>query len=165
MKKAIFCLVLCLVAAAGHGRHSHHRQPAGSRFRQLVPVRHRLQRRISAGVFQFQFLPVAISITDLYLYNTQFDSGATQTPTGTYTVNLSTTSAGVGTLSGTFADNDGGDKTQVFSGSINRAWNFGDTLDIHFEHGRSPMTRAGGNLLLDVVGNGISALPSTSTTM
>ncbi len=97
----------------------------------------------------------AIQITDMYLYNTQFDSGATSTPTGTYTVSLSTTSAGVGTMSPTFADNIGANNTQVFSGSINQAWNFGDTLDVHFD---TPFNYDpnGGNLLVDVVGTGIS---------
>jgi PEP-CTERM motif len=97
----------------------------------------------------------AIQITDMYLYNTQFNSGASQTPTGTYTVNLSTTSYGVGTITGNFAQNEGANETQVFSGSINQSWNFGNTLDIHFS---TPFTYDpnGGNLLVDVVGNGIS---------
>jgi len=96
-----------------------------------------------------------IQITDLYLYNTQFNSGATQTPSGTYTVNLSTTSVGVGSLSPTFTDNIGGNNTQVFNGSIQQSWNFGNTLDIHFT---TPFNYDpnGGNLLLDVVGNGVS---------
>jgi len=98
----------------------------------------------------------AIQITDLYLYNTQYDSGATSTPSGTYTVSLSTTSAGVGSLSPTFANNIGANNTQVFSGSIQQAWQFGNTLDIHFTTAFNYDPGAG-NLLLDVVGNGISA--------
>ena len=39
-----------------------------------------------------------ISITDIYFYNTQYNSGATSTPSGTYTVSLSSTTAGVGSL-------------------------------------------------------------------
>ncbi len=97
----------------------------------------------------------AIQITDLYLYNTQFDSGATSTPSGTYTVSLSTTSAGVGTLDPTFANNIGANNTQVFSGSIQQAWSFGDALDIHFSTAFN-YDPNGGNLLVDVTGNGIS---------
>lgn len=96
-----------------------------------------------------------IQINDMYLYNTQYNSGASQTPTGTYTVNLSTTSYGVGTITGNFAQNEGANEIQVFSGSINQAWQFGNTLDIHFD---TPFTYdpGAGNLLVDVVGNGIS---------
>jgi len=98
----------------------------------------------------------AVQITDLYLYNTQFNSGATSTPSGTYTVSLSTTSAGVGTLSPTFSQNIGANNTQVFSGSIQQSWNFGDTLDIHFSTAFTYDPNAG-NLLVDVNGSGISA--------
>ena len=98
----------------------------------------------------------AIQITDLFLYNTQFNSGATQTTAGTYTVHLSSTSAGVGSLSATFANNIGTDNTQVFSGSINQAWNFGDTLDVHFNTPFDYDPTLGKNLLVDVVGNGIT---------
>ena len=43
----------------------------------------------------------------------------------------------------------------MFSGSINQAWQFGDTLDIHFSKTFS-YNPANGSLLIDIVGNGIS---------
>ena len=98
----------------------------------------------------------AVQITDMYLYNTQFNSGATSTPSGTYTVSLSTTSAGVGSLSPTFSQNIGSNNTQVFSGSIQQSWAFGDTLDIHFTTPFSYDPNSG-NLLVDVLGSGVSA--------
>jgi len=96
-----------------------------------------------------------IHITDLYLYNTQYDSGATQTPAGTYTVSLSTSLNNINNVSPTFSQNFGADNTQVFSGSINEAWQFGNTLDIHFT---TPFdyNPAGGSLLIDVVGQNIT---------
>ena len=56
---------------------------------------------------------------------------------------------------GTFASNLGGDVTTVFSGSIAQAWSFGNTLIITFSipFNYNP---GSGNLLLDVVGSGIS---------
>jgi hypothetical protein len=59
------------------------------------------------------------------------------------------------TMSGTFALNEGANETQVFSGSIQQSWQFGNTLDVHFT---TPFNYDpnGGNLLVDVVGNGIS---------
>ena len=154
MKKAIFCLVLCLVALPvladtiiignppdpGNGNSF----PFGS------PYNAEYQQVYSSSAFTGP-----IQITDLYLYNTQFNSGATSTPSGNYTVSLSTTSAGVGTISGTFADNIGADNTQVFNGSIQQSWTFGDTLDIHFSTAFT-YDPNGGNLLVDVVGNGIN---------
>jgi PEP-CTERM motif len=96
-----------------------------------------------------------ITITDIEVYNTQFNSEATQTPSGTYTINLSTTQVGVNTISGNFAANEGADETNVFTGSINQAWSFGDTLTITLQH---PFTYdpSKGNLLVDVVGTNIS---------
>jgi len=93
-------------------------------------------------------------IHSLELYNTQYNSGATGTPVGTYTVNLSTTQYGVNTITGNFAQNEGADEMQVFSGSISQAWNFGNTLVITFskDYYYDP---AKGNLLVDVVGNGV----------
>ena len=154
MKKVLFCLVLCLVALPvladtivignppdpGSGNSFPFGAPYNAEYQQVYP----------SSAFSGP-----IQITDLYLYNTQFNSGATSTPSGNYTVSLSTTSAGVGTLSPTFADNIGGDNTQVFNGSIQQSWNFGDTLDIHFSTAFTYDPGAG-NLLLDVVGNGVS---------
>ncbi len=154
MKKAIFCLVLCLVALPVLADTIILGNPpdpgSGNSFPFGSPYNAEYQQVYAGSAFSGP-----IQITDLYLYNTQFDSGATSTPSGTYTVNLSTTSAGVGSLSPTFANNIGGNNTQVFNGSINQAWNFGDTLDIHFSTAFTYDPGAG-NLLLDVMGNGIS---------
>jgi hypothetical protein len=111
-------------------------------------------------VYQASDFSGAITITNIELFNTQFNNGATQTPSGTYTIQLSTTQVGVGTITGNFAGNKGGDNTTVFTGSINQAWAFGDTLHINLS---TPFTYnpANGNLLVDVVGSGIS-LPGGS---
>jgi hypothetical protein len=103
----------------------------------------------------------AMSITGLEFYNTQFNSGSTSLPTGTFTISLSTTSVGPSTIGGHFAGNIGGDNTQVFSGSIAQSWTFGNTLFIAFS---TPFTYnpGNGNLLLDVVGSGVST-PGGST--
>jgi len=96
-----------------------------------------------------------IQITDLSLYNTQYNSGATQTDAGTFTISLSTSPKNINNVSGAFAQNIGGDNTQVFSGSINQSWNFGDTLNIHFT---TPFNYdpSKGSLLIDVTGTGVS---------
>ena len=154
MKKALFCLVLCLVALPVLADTIIIGNPpdpgAGNSFPFGTAYNAEYQQVYSSSAFSGP-----IQITDLYLYNTQFNSGATSTPSGNYTVSLSTTSAGVGSLSPTFADNIGANNTQVFSGSIQQAWNFGDTLDIHFSQ-TFTYDPGAGNLLLDVVGNGIS---------
>jgi hypothetical protein len=154
MKKALLCLVLCLVALPMFADTIVLGNPpdpgSGNSFPFGTAYNAEYQQVYSSSAFSGP-----IQITDLYLYNTQFDSGAFTTPSGTYTVNLSTTSAGVGTLSPTFADNIGANNTQVFNGSIAQSWNFGDTLDIHFSQSFT-YDPAGGNLLLDVVGNGVS---------
>jgi len=97
-----------------------------------------------------------ITITNLEFYNTQFDNGATSLPTGTFTIQLSTTQLGVGSITGDFAGNKGGDNTTVFTGSIAQAWTFGDTLHIVLD---TPFTYnpANGNLLMDVVGTNVDA--------
>jgi len=96
-----------------------------------------------------------ITITGLEFFNTQANEGSTSLPTGNYTIDLSTTSADWNSLSSNFSSNVGPDNTQVFSGSISQAWTFGDTLDIAFS---TPFTYnpANGNLLMDVVGSGVS---------
>lgn len=101
-----------------------------------------------------------ITITGLEFFNTQYDNGATQTPSGNFKISLSTTSVGVNTITGNFAGNLGGDNTVVFNGSINQAWSFGNTLTITFS---TPFTYnpGNGNLLLDVFGSGVS-LPGGS---
>ena len=97
-----------------------------------------------------------ITITNLEFYNTQVNGGSTSLPTGTFTIQLSTTQVGVGTITGNFAANKGGDNTTVFSGSISQPWAFGDTLVINLT---TPFTYnpANGNLLLDVVGTNVNA--------
>jgi PEP-CTERM motif len=91
-----------------------------------------------------------ITITGLEFFNTQFNSGATTTGTGTWTFSLSTTGADWNTLSATFGSNIGADNTEVFSGDLFQPWSFGDTLVINLT---TPFTYnpADGNLLLDVV--------------
>ena len=97
-----------------------------------------------------------ITITNLEFFNTQFNNFATSTPTGTFTISLSTTQAGLNTMSPDFAANIGPDNTQVFSGSIFQSWAFGDTLHIILDH---PFTYdpSKGNLLMDVMGTNVNA--------
>jgi len=110
------------------------------------------------GSSDFNTGPILIGAIEFY--NTQYDSGATQTPAGTYTISLSTTQYGVNNITGNFNQNKGPDNTQVFSGSINQAWQFGNMLHIGFS---TPFAYdpSKGNLLLDVVGQGIT-LPGGS---
>src|ERR1035441_506573 len=97
-----------------------------------------------------------ITITDLEFFNTQVNTNATFMNSGTWTISLSTTSADWNTISGTFALNIGANNTQVFSGNLAQPWAFGDTLQIMLT---TPFTYdpSQGNLLLDVVGSGITA--------
>jgi hypothetical protein len=96
-----------------------------------------------------------ITITNLEFYNTQFNGGATQLPTGNWTISLSTTSMTPSTIGTTFASNLGGDNTMVFSGNINQPWAFGDTLQIILN---TPFAYkpADGSLLMDVVGSNVA---------
>ena len=105
--------------------------------------------------------PGIITITGLHFYNTQVNNGATSLPTGNWSISLSTTSVGVNTITGNFAGNLGGDNTAVWNGNISQAWAFGDTLTITFS---TPFTYnpANGNLLMDVVGSGVS-VPGNNT--
>jgi len=96
-----------------------------------------------------------LHITSLELYNTQYNSGATQTPTGTFTISLSTTQKGVNDLDPTFANNIGLDNTQVFTGSINQAWNYPNTLVINFSQAFD-YDPTKGNLLVDILGQNVS---------
>lgn len=153
MKRAIFCLALCLVALPVFADTIIIGNPPDPGTGNCFPFGCDYNAEYQQ-VYASSSFTGPIRITDLYLYNTQYDSGAFSTPSGTYTVDLSTTSAGVRTLSATFADNIGADNTQVFSGSIQQAWQFGDTLDIHFSRAFT-YDPNGGNLLVDVVGNGV----------
>lgn len=97
-----------------------------------------------------------ITITGLEFFNTQSNSHSTSLPSGTFTIDLSTTTtADWNTLSGTFGSNVGADNAQVFSGSIAQPWTFGDTLTITLSTPFS-YNPADGNLLMDVVGSGVS---------
>jgi len=98
----------------------------------------------------------AIQITDLEFYNTQYNSGATWTNSGTWTISLSTTTtADWNNLSSNFASNEGANNTVVWSGNLFQPWTFGDTLtiDLTTPFNYNP---ANGNLLMDVVGSGIT---------
>jgi hypothetical protein len=102
------------------------------------------------------FAPGPITITNLEFFSTQFNSGATSMPTGTWTIALSTTSKDWNTLSTTFASNIGGDNTTVFSGNLFQPWAFGDTLTINLS---TPFTYnpLNGNLLMDVMTSGVTS--------
>ena len=95
-----------------------------------------------------------ITITGLKFYNTQRNDSATGMNAGTFTIDLSTTSANWNTLSTTPASNLGGNNTQVFSGSLAQAWAFGDTLSITFSTPFTYTPGVGANLLMDVVATG-----------
>ena len=97
----------------------------------------------------------SITITGMEFYNTIYNNHSISTPSGTYTISLSTTSAGPTTLSGSYASNVGADNTQVFSGSIAQTWSFDKTLVITFS---TPFTYnpANGNLLMNVYQTGTS---------
>ena len=107
------------------------------------------------GASDFSSIQSPIQIMSLELYNTQYNSGATQTDAGTFTITLSYTTKGINDLDPTFANNFGANPTQVFSGSINQSWNFPGTLHISFT---TPFTYdpTQGNLLIDVVGTNVS---------
>ncbi len=97
----------------------------------------------------------SILITGLDFYNTQYNSGANEMNSGTWTIWLSTTSADWNTLSSTFSQNLGADNTQVFSGNLDQPWSFGDTLHISLT---TPFlyNPADGNLLMTVFAEGTS---------
>ena len=95
-----------------------------------------------------------ITITGLEFYNTQYNSGTSAIQSGTWTIDLSTTSADWNTLSTAFAANTGADNTTVFSGNLAQPWAFGDTLKILLS---TPFTYdpTHGNLLMDIVPTGL----------
>jgi hypothetical protein len=90
-----------------------------------------------------------VTIIGLQFFNTQFDSYATAMNSGSWTIDLSTTSANWNTLSSNYAANIGPNETQVFSGNLYQPWAFGDTLTIGLT---TPFTYnpAQGNLLMNV---------------
>lgn len=112
-------------------------------------------------VYQASDFAGPITITNLEFYNTQYNNGAAQLPTGNWKIQLSTTQVGVGTITGNFAANEGGDITTVYNGNINQAWVFGNTLHIVLS---TPFTYnpANGNLLMDVVGTGINVVDANT---
>jgi hypothetical protein len=87
-----------------------------------------------------------ITITDLQFYNTQILNGGSP-DTGTYAISLSTTSAGVDTLSPTFVDNIGADNTLVYDASLPALSGGVLTLNLSTTFTYNP---ANGNLLIDV---------------
>jgi hypothetical protein len=97
-----------------------------------------------------------LTITDLSFYNTAFNSLATSMNSGKWTISLSTTSADWNTLSGTSANNIGGDNMTVFSGNLSQPWAFGDTLNILLSTAFT-YDPTDGNLLMDVTVSGASA--------
>jgi len=98
-----------------------------------------------------------IQITGLQFFNDQYNSGSTQLPSGTWTITLATSTVNWNNISGNFASNLAGSTNvvQVWSGNINQPWTFGDTLNINLmtDYNYNPSQ---GNLLLDVVGTGIT---------
>ena len=97
-----------------------------------------------------------ITIAGLEFYNTAYNSFATAMNSGTWTISLSTTSRGLGTLSNEYAANIGTDNTVVFSGNLYQPWEFGNTLAIPFT---TPFSYdpANGNLLIDILVRDASA--------
>ena len=97
-----------------------------------------------------------ITITNLEFFNTQVNNNNLLMNSGTWNISLSTSSADWNTISTTYASNLGADNTLVFSGNLTQPWAFGDTLHITLT---TPFTYdpSQGNLLLDVVGSGITA--------
>jgi hypothetical protein len=156
MKKILFCLVLCLIAVPVFADTIIIGNPPDPGSGNSFPFGSAYNAEYQQVYGNSNFSGGPISITDIYLYNTQYDSGSPSTPSGTYTVSLSSTTAGVGSLSGSFSANKGADNTQVFNGSIAQSWAFGDTLDIHLSTAFTYDPTSGKNLLMDVVGNGIS---------
>lgn len=112
---------------------------------------------------QYEF-PGPIFITNLEFYNTQYDNFATQLPTGNWTITLAMSNiVGINTISGNYATNlaNSFGVAQVWSGNINQAWTFGNTLVINLS---TPYLYdpSQGNLLMDVVGLNVST-PGGST--
>jgi len=97
----------------------------------------------------------AITINALEFFNTQGNSGATNMPSGTWTIALSTTSADWNTLSTNFAANVGSNNTIVFNGNLVQPWSFGNTLRINLNPSFTYLPRQG-NLLVDVTASGIT---------
>lgn len=110
-------------------------------------------------VYTHSLFSDSITITGMEFYNTQYNSSSSSMPSGTWTVSLSTTQIDWDTVTSTFSDNIGSNNTQVFSGNLTQAWAFGNTLHINFS---TPFTYdpTKGNLLMDVVGSGVS-MPSS----
>jgi hypothetical protein len=108
-------------------------------------------------VYTSTAFPGPITITGLQFYNTAYDSSATAVNSGTWTISLSTSPRDWNTLSGVYAANIGAGNTVVFSGDLYQPWAFGNTLAITFTTPFS-YNPANGNLLMDVVVTGASAV-------
>lgn len=98
----------------------------------------------------------AISISALSFYHTQYNNGSQTPNTGTYTFQLSTTSASVDGLSATAANNLGADNMTVFTGALPTNVPFGSRMDVILDSvfNYDPTL---GNLLLSVSGSGLAS--------
>jgi len=153
MKKVLFCLVLCLLALPAMADIIIGNPPdsgSGNSFPFGSAYNAEYQQVYGASDFSGPIL-----INDLEFFNTQFNSGVNSLPTGNWKIQLSTTSAGVNTITGNFAQNEGSDITTVYDDNITQAWQFGNTL--HLLLGKSFLyDPSKGNLLMDVVTSGVT---------
>jgi hypothetical protein len=113
-----------------------------------------------AGLYQQVYSSDAFSgpivIKDIEFFNTEFDNFATAMNSGTWTISLSTTTAGPASLGSTFASNIGAGNTQVFSGNLSQPWAFGDTLTISLMTPFLYNPSLNNNLLLTVDAAGVT---------
>jgi hypothetical protein len=159
MKKIVGCLVLALTFLVGVPAMAdiivgNPPDPgAGNRFPWGSDYNAEYQQVYTASLFGNS----PITINDLEFYNTQYDNGATQLPTGTWSITLATSGVDWNSISGSYATNLGVSTNivNVWVGNINQPWMFGDTLHITLT---TPYVYdpSQGNLLMDVVGSGIT---------
>lgn len=111
-------------------------------------------------IFDASAFAGAFDIHSLTFYNTAYDSGNYESNDGTYTIELSTTSAAVDGLSSIMSDNVGLDNTTVFVGSLNDVGAFGGSMDIILDSLFS-YDPTQGNLLMQITASGVSSTRST----
>jgi hypothetical protein len=87
-------------------------------------------------------------------------TAGTSLPSGTWTIDLSATSADWNTLSSTYAANISGTETQVFQGNLSQSWVSGSNLIINLSTPFTYIPIAGNNLLMDVTVSGVSVSPA-----
>lgn len=112
---------------------------------------------VAGGTYQQVYAASAFSgpvtITQIaFASSGAFSSGA-GLATFNFNIGLSTSAAGVGALSTTFAANRGGDFAQVFTGPMNVALTANDQFDLVINITPFTYDPANGNLLLDVTLN------------